>query len=65
MALPGNWLNTGSKISGRPNCVSNPNQSSFRDNVRTNGLLYFDPSAFQLPPLFTAGWEKRVEVAGD
>jgi hypothetical protein len=55
VTLPGNWLNIGSRISARPNCVSDPNQSSFRDNVRGNGLLYFDTAAFQLPPLFTPG----------
>jgi hypothetical protein len=55
VVLPGNWLNIGSRISARPNCVSDPNQSSFSDNVRSNGLLYFDTSAFQLPALFTPG----------
>src|SRR5262249_32998619 len=55
VTLPGNWLNTGSRISARPNCVADPNQSRFRDNVGSNGLIYFDPSAFQLPPMFTPG----------
>jgi hypothetical protein len=55
VVLPGNWLNTGSRISARPDCVSDPNQSRFRDSVRSNGLLYFDTAAFQLPAMFTPG----------
>ena len=55
VVLPGNWLNIGSRISARPNCVANPNDSSFSDNVRNNGLLYFNTAALQLPPLFTPG----------
>ena len=39
----------------RPDCLGNPNQSSFRDNVRNNGLQHFDASAFQIPPPFTLG----------
>jgi hypothetical protein len=53
--MPGNWLNIGTRISARPNCVSDPNQSSFSDNVRSNGLVYFDTSAFQRPALYTPG----------
>jgi hypothetical protein len=55
VTMPGNWLNIGTRVSGRPNCVSDPNQSRFSDNVRNNGLIYFDTSAFQMPPLFTPG----------
>ncbi len=55
VVLPGNWLNIGTRVSGRPNCVSDPNQSRFSDHVRSNGLIYFDTAAFQLPPLFTPG----------
>jgi hypothetical protein len=39
----------------RPDCVSNPNKSSFRHNVRNNGLVYFDVDAFQAPAPFTLG----------
>jgi Carboxypeptidase regulatory-like domain len=55
VTIPGNWLNTGTRISARPNCVADPNQSSFKDNVRSNGLIYFDTSAFQLPAPHTPG----------
>src|SRR5262249_36379272 len=48
-------LNIGTRISARPNCVAQPNQSSFSDNVRSNGLVYFNTAAFALPALFTPG----------
>jgi len=55
VTMPGNWLNIGTRVSGRPNCVSDPNQSRFSDSVRSNGLIYFDTTAFRMPPLFTPG----------
>jgi hypothetical protein len=55
VTLPGNWLNIGTRISARPNCLADPNQSSISDNVRSNALIYFNTAAFQLPPLFTPG----------
>jgi hypothetical protein len=53
VVLPGNWLNTGTRIFARPNCLADSNDSHFSDNVRSNGLLYFNTAAFQLPALFT------------
>ena len=55
VTIPGDWLNIGTRISARPDCVAEPNQSSISDNVRTNGLLYFDTSAFALPAARTPG----------
>ena len=53
--LPGNWAVRGPILFTRPDCVSNPNQSSIRSNVRNNGLQYFNPRGFQLPPPFLLG----------
>jgi hypothetical protein len=55
VTLPGNWLNIGTRISGRPNCVAEPNESSISGNVRSNGLIYFNTAAFQRQALFTPG----------
>jgi hypothetical protein len=55
VTLPGNWLNIGTRVSGRPSCIANPHDSSLADNVRSNGLVYFKTSAFARPPLFTPG----------
>lgn len=53
--VPGDWALRGPLAFTRPDCVSNPNQSSIRDKVRSNGLLYFDPTGFRLPAPFTLG----------
>ena len=55
VTLPGNWLNIGTRVSGRPDCVADPHDSSLSDNVRSNGLVYFNTSAFQLPAQRTPG----------
>ena len=53
--LPGNWALRGPIAFTRPDCVGNPNQSSIRSRVRENGLQYFDPTGFRLPPRFVLG----------
>jgi hypothetical protein len=55
VTLPGNWLNIGTRVSGRPNCIADPHDSSLSDNVRNNGLLYFNTAAFELPAQRTPG----------
>jgi hypothetical protein len=53
--MPGDYAVLGWLDFTRPNCVGNPNEASFHDNVRKDNGLYFNTDAFAAPPLYTLG----------